>query len=411
MPLLIFLVVFIVYFGVGTKWSFEPLWALDYFNNLAESLLQGRFNISEPGSTYDLVLFQGNWYLPWGVLAGLLLIPFQLVKGGYVPTIYLNVLISSLDVVLFYLIVKHFRRSYFPELDNVVIWMAMVLFAFGTTHFYVGTLGSSWHTDQMISSFFGTAGIYMILHNKRRFRDYLLASICFSISLIGKGTIIMLGFLPALLYFWDMYRGRITFRLDQLALLGMPIVLFSTLFLMHNYLRFGESLEYGYSYIKEAPYLAQRREEFGAFSLKHVSYNVYYMLIEAPKFSWNGGIKMDINLKGNSIFLLTPSLFFIFLAHPFRKFRNKEFRVVISALWITMLVTILPSLMVYSTGWMQFGYRYSLDITAILVILSVVGSQSTFLERDTRSRNVSMLYGLGTIVAVYMHYLGITALQ
>src|SRR3989344_32687 len=211
-PLLIFFTVFIVYFGLGTKWSFEPLWALDYFNNLAESLLQGRLNISDPGSTYDLVLFQGGWYLPWGALVGLLFIPLQLVKGSYVPSIYLNVLISSLDVVLFYLILKRFSRSFFPELNKIAIWLATALFAFGTTHFYVGTLGSSWHTDQMISSFFGTAGIYMVLHDKRRFKDYLLASICFSISLVGKGTIIILGVLPALLYFWDIYQGNIKFR-------------------------------------------------------------------------------------------------------------------------------------------------------------------------------------------------------
>ena len=400
-PLLIFFTVFIVYFGLGTKWSFEPLWALDYFNNLAESLLQGRLNISDPGSTYDLVLFQGGWYLPWGALAGLLFIPLQLVKGSYVPSIYLNVLISSLDVVLFYLILKRFSRSFFPELNKTVIWLATVLFAFGTTHFYVGTLGSSWHLDQMVASFFGTAGIYMVLHDKRRFKDYLLASICFSISLVGKGTIIILGVLPALLYFWDIYQGHLKFNLGRLVLLIMPVVLFAVLFLFHNYLRFGDPLEYGYSYIKEAPYLEQRREEFGAFSLKHVYYNAYYMLIEAPRFSWNEGIKMDINLKGNSILLLTPSLFFMFLAHPFRKFKNKEFRVVLSALWITMLFTILPSLMVYSTGWMQFGYRYSLDITAILVILSIIGTNGKF----------NYWYMLGILAAIYMHYLGITVLQ
>ena len=57
LPILVFITVFVVYLGMGTKWTFEPFWALDYFNNQAEALISGKLNIFEPGSTYDLIFF------------------------------------------------------------------------------------------------------------------------------------------------------------------------------------------------------------------------------------------------------------------------------------------------------------------------------------------------------------------
>lgn len=54
------------------------------------------------------------------------------------------------------------------------IYLLLALFAFGTTHFYVGTLSSVWHTDQMVTTFFSTLGLYVIFKKKRKLKDYFI---------------------------------------------------------------------------------------------------------------------------------------------------------------------------------------------------------------------------------------------
>jgi glucan phosphoethanolaminetransferase (alkaline phosphatase superfamily) len=45
------------------------------------------------------------------------------------------------------------------------------------------------------------------------------------------------------------------------------------------------------------------------------------------------------------------------------------------ALWLTVLATALPSLLYQNSGFLQFGYRFSLDYLIFLVMLLAVGGR------------------------------------
>ena len=45
------------------------------------------------------------------------------------------------------------------------------------------------------------------------------------------------------------------------------------------------------------------------------------------------------------------------------------------ALWVTILTTALPSLLYHSSGYVQFGYRYSLDYLVFFVVLLAISSR------------------------------------
>lgn len=405
-PLLIFGVSFLVYFAVATNLTFHPKWALDYFNPLAQSLLKGHLDIMNPAATYDLVEFQGKWYAPWGILPAIFLTIPQIILNRFIPTIYLSVLFSSLDIVIMYLILRRIKKDFLPEFSTFAQLLVLVFFAFGTVHFYVGTLGSVWHVDQMVSNFLGTLGIYFIFKKNRTAIDYLLAVLSISLSILGRATIVMLISLPALLYFyqyklWSVTNLQKKFK-EIIIIFGLPLALFSFLFFLYNFFRFGNPLEYGYSYIKESAYLSAIRMTNGAFSVRNLPRNLWYMLFEIPSLTFDGKLKFLFNLNGNSIFFLSPPLLAVFLANPLiRKGKKLLADPYISSLWITAIIAILPSLLVYSTGWMQFSYRYSLDITAILVILSVFGIKG----------RLNVLYIIGIIFAIVMYLLGTFSLM
>lgn len=404
-----FLVIFIVYFAVATKFTFKPKWAIDYFNPLAKSLLDLRFDIQNPAMTYDLVNYNGRWYIPWGVLTSLFLIPFQLIKGRYVPILYLSLFFSSLNVVIVYLLLERIKKEFLPQISFFGKFIFLILFAFGTTHFYVGTLGSAWHVNQMVTAFLATLGIYVILKKNRKTTDYLMASFIFSVALLGRFTIAMLLVLPIFLYLWDNFltkklnlHGKIIFWRNFLIIFGLPLLFFVLLSFSYNYLRFGNPLEYGYSYIHESAYLAQLREKNGFSSFKNLINNSWYMLFEIPSIGLSDKFHLNFNLKGNSIFFLTPPFLAAFLASPIKRIKKKiSLDPYVFSLWLAAIITIIPSLLHYSTGWMQFGYRYTLDITVLLLLLSIFGIKG----------KINLLYVMGVAFSICVYFWGIVSLM
>lgn len=392
-PFLIFLITFMIYFAVGTNFSFRPKWALDYFNLLASSILKLQLDIQNLGSTYDLSYYKGNWYVPWGVLTSIFLIPLQLIKGRFVPIFYLSVFFSSLNVVLIYLLLKRIRKEFLPKMSQFALFTFLILFAFGTTHFYVGTLGSSWHVNQMTTSFLGTLGIFIIFKKERGIRDYLFSSIILSAALLGRFTIVALLVLPIFLYLSENFKRNLRFLKTFFMIFVGPFCFFLFLALLYNYLRFNNPLEFGYSYIREASNLAQIREENGLSSLKNLPKNAWLMIFEIPGISFSNKFQFNFNLNGNSIFFLTPPFLAIFLSKPINRY--------VLGLWVAVIFTIVPSLMHYSSGWIQFGYRYSLDITVLLLLLSIFGVKG----------KVNLLYILGVIFSVTLYFWGITSLM
>lgn len=406
----IFLIVFLVYFAVATQYTFKPKWALDYFNSLAQSLIQLRLDLPNPYDTYDLILYQDKWYAPWGVLSAIFLIPIQLIKQRFIPAIYLSLFFASLNVVVVYLLLQRVKKEFLPFLTHRSIFWLLILFAFGTTNFYVGTLGSVWHVDQMVTSFFGVLGTYIIFKKKRTMLGYFLSTLSFSVALIGRPTIVFFVILPGFLYIWEHFivskdpgQKKLQAFFRAIIIFGLPLGFFSTLFFLYNYLRFDAIFEYGYRYIHESSYLAAIRETKGAISISHIPNNLWYMLFEAPRLSFlNGKFSLDINENGNSIFILTLPLLTAFLAIPISKIK-KKFTVnpYLFSLWLTAIVVMLPSLMIYSTGWVQFGYRYSLDITVLLFLLSIFGVKG----------RLHPFYILGIIFSVFLYVFGIHALM
>lgn len=396
------IICFLVYFWVATQGTFQPKWSLDYFNPMAASLVQGRLDLPNTPQTYDLAFFQGKWYAPWGILPAIFLIPAHILKGRYIPPVYLALFFGSLNVSFFYLLLERVKRDFFPSMRLWEVLSVTVLFAFGTINFYLSTLGSVWQVDQVVSASLGTLGLLVVFHKKRTPITYILSSFAFALTLLGRATIILTIFVPLTLFILDEFPNLLRIVRQGMFYFGLPCLLFVVLFFAYNYLRFGNIFEYGYSYIVEAPYLSEIRETRGIMSFANLRNNLWYFLFEVPKLTFSTRPELQFNLLGNSIFFLTPPLLAVLMASPWYRLKKKwRFDPYIFSLWVGALITIFPSLMIYSTGWVQFGYRYSLDITHMLLLLSVFGLKG----------RLNILYIGGAAFALWMYWMGIHALM
>ena len=134
----------------------------------------------------------------------------------------------------------------------------------------------------------------------------------------------------------------------QGVIIPLPSLLFSFLY---NAVRFGSPLESGYG-LASLPGFLETQRQVGLFSVAHLGMNLDYLLWHLPKLIPDLPFFRPDGL-GMSIFLTSPGLLLALFA-PWRDRRT----------WLlaaAFLFTLVPSLLYYGGGWLQYGYRYALD--------------------------------------------------
>lgn len=118
---------------------------------LAYSFLHGKLSLIEvPKSIYDLIFFRGHWYIPGAMAPALLLVPFVALGGLGVSDIFFGVVVGAINVALLY---DLFGRLGLEENPSSQKWLT-VLFAAGTVHWWVTSLGSVWFNAQVVAVLF-----------------------------------------------------------------------------------------------------------------------------------------------------------------------------------------------------------------------------------------------------------------
>jgi hypothetical protein len=149
----------------------------------------------------------------------------------------------------------------------------------------------------------------------------------------------------------------------RLAFGFAPAVVF---YLLYNAIRFGSPLESGYGLASLPPFLEVQRRQ-GLFSLTHLGMNLDYLLWHLPRFIPEFPFFRPDGL-GMSILLTSPGLL-LALRAPWRDRRT----------WLlagAFVFTLIPSLLYYGGGWLQFGYRYALDAIPFAIALCAMAVAS-----------------------------------
>jgi hypothetical protein len=124
-------------------------------------------------------------------------------------------------------------------------------------------------------------------------------------------------------------------------------------------------------------------DQFGLFHPAYLARNLEAAFLKLPRVSLSP-LRLDYDPHGLTLLLTLPIL--VLLLMP------RERRRLMLPLWLTVAVTALPGLFYQNTGYMQFGFRFSLDYTPYLLLLFAISGWSL------RDRLVQGLVGLGVLV-------------
>ena len=91
-----------------------------------------------------------------------MMMPFVAVFGYGTNDVILTVLFASMNLVLFLLVLQRFRDAgYIKRSDRELMWFVL-LFGFGTAHFWCSVLGQVWFTALIMGVSFNLLFIYFV---------------------------------------------------------------------------------------------------------------------------------------------------------------------------------------------------------------------------------------------------------
>lgn len=322
---------------------------------LASEIL--KWNIELPRDNLpklDIANYYNNYYVYFGPLASILLIPFVFVFGPTFPQVSVGIFSLTSSFILIYFISRHFK---FEKLDSLYL---SLFFTYSTVLFASSVVNiTAWQVEALGVPMMLTS---LLLYFKKK--NAFLIGIFIGLSLLTR--LPLLG--VTAFFFFEMLQHR--FTLKQFIMLLIPVVLCLSLFGFYNQRRFHSYLETGYAHNiskEELPIGANR--EYGEISLHHVPANLYSFLIMSPtplKEKDTKGFVLEFpylraDAWGVAIWFTSPLFLYVIL-------HFKKGKYSLSA-GLTAFILAIPVFTWYSVGFAQFGYRYALDFLPFLFLL------------------------------------------
>jgi 4-amino-4-deoxy-L-arabinose transferase-like glycosyltransferase len=329
----------------------------------AESLMHGNLTLPPMSDHGDMIFYQGQYYLPYPPFPSLLLLPFVAIFGEHhVNTVLIALLMTCLNLYLMYRIFAKLQIR-----QNYIAWLIGGFFL-GTGYWYALFTSHHVYAFAHITSCMCQLLVLNELLGKRRW--WLVGAFIGCSFLTRQFTIFYI--ILALGFMWYLHKKNIEKirTKDVLSLLG-SFNLFILIYLIYNYLRFGNPLDTGYAHIIFITVLKERVDQYGVFSPRYFLFNLYSFLFKGFNIEFQGpgllNIK-DMDLWGTSLLSASP-----FVIASLKAEWPKTLKVFS---WITIGCILLGTLFYHNNGFHQVNtMRFSLDFLPLLFVLTALGAK------------------------------------
>jgi hypothetical protein len=252
------------------------------------------------------------------------------------------------------------RRS---EVDD--LWL-IAMFGVGSVYYFCAVVGEVWFTAQIIAVTLSIVYVWASIEARRP----VLAGICVA---LGFATRPPWAVLP--LFLFEAVRavgGREALRdpkarralVVSLIRFASPIAVGGLALAAYNYARFENPFEFGHKYMPVQ--WQDRMFRFGLFNYHFLSRNLAAALVLLPRIMTHYPY-VKVSQHGMSLLVTSPNLAYTVLP--------QEKSPLTKALWFTILATALPDLLYQNSGYVQWGFRFSLDFMIYFMVLLAVGNR------------------------------------
>jgi hypothetical protein len=305
-------------------------------------------------------------YVSFPPFPAVLMAPFVAIWGLAFNDVLFNALWAGLNPMLLFLLLRHLRVSGVSRRTPVEDLWLTALFGVGSVYYFCSVVGQVWFTAQIVAVTLSIAFVWASIGGRRPMLAGLFVALGFATR--PPWLVVPLFFAEVIRANggWGALRTREARRALARATLrfSLPVAVVGVILAVLNVARFGDPFEFGHKFL--AVQWQERMFRFGLFNYHFLSRNLAAALILLPRVIAHAPY-VKISQHGMSMLLTTPNLAYTALPQAPSPLRR--------ALWITILTTALPSLLYHSSGYVQVGYRYSLDYLVFFIVLLAISSR------------------------------------
>ena len=229
-----------------------------------------------------------------------------------------------------------------------------LLLALGTNFWWATNTGSVWAFAHVSAVFFLMAAL---VETTGKNRPWLIGLLVGLAGLSRLPTFLSFPFFAYTIARGEKERGKL---ICCLGIFGFALAAMGGLYLLYTYGQYG-TLNLGY---EKGQFVNEPWFSKGLFSIgyipRHLNAILFYVPVSTEKFPF-----FKPSFMGMGLFFTTPALLYMFRA-------SLKERLSLAAL-VALLLTSIPIVTYGATGWLQFGYRFSLDLLPFMAILVASG--------------------------------------
>ncbi|HVU49492.1 MAG TPA: hypothetical protein VHL80_02335 [Polyangia bacterium] len=306
-------------------------------------------------------------YVSFPPFPAVLMAPFVAIWRLRFNDVLFTALWAGLNPALLFLLLRDLRRRGLSRRDvGDDLWLT-ALFGVGSVYYFCSVVGQVWFSAHVVAVTLSIGYAWASLDAARP----ALAGLCL---VLGYATRPSLGFAFPLFILeavrvsggWGALRSGEGWRAltPRLVRLGVPVAVIGAVLLWHNQARFGDPFEFGHRYLNVQ--WQERISRFGLFNYHFLSRNLAAALVLLPRIMARAPF-VKISQHGMSLLVTSPNLAYTVMPQE----RSHLTR----PLWLTIAAVAIPSLLYQNSGYVQFGYRFSLDYMVYFVVLLAIGNR------------------------------------
>jgi hypothetical protein len=308
-------------------------------------------------------------YMSFPAFPALLMLPGAALAGRGANDVIPTLLIAALILPLALAVLRRLTRAGLSRrsLGDDLWWVATL--ALGSVVLFSAVQGKVWYTAHIVGVVLALLYAWASIEATHPVVAGLALGAA-SLTRTAMAFLVILFVCEA----WRIHGGRDAWRRDRRAVLramcrpllrfAAPVAAFAIAGMAYNVIRFGAPTEFGHSYLEVRQQV--QIEQYGLASYHYLARNLAVAFTLLPELIARPPY-LQISGHGLALWVTTPVL--LLLLWP--RERNPLHR----TLWLCVIAVALPSLLYQNSGWVQFGYRFSLDYLVLLVMLLAIGGR------------------------------------
>ncbi|MBN1654760.1 MAG: hypothetical protein JXA30_13395 [Deltaproteobacteria bacterium] len=352
--------------------------------SLAQSYLNGQLSVvdNRPLGTNDWARYQGRWYVSFPPFPAIVILPAVALFGPQIWDRLFWAIFAGLGPAFLYLVLRYLRESARSERKLSDDLLLTFLFAFGTVYFFSSVQGTTWYAAHIVCCALLPLFVLWSFNARRP----LLAGTALAFSFLTRPNTVLV----ALFFLVEAVNGSTRERLGQcdgdqppttglrawisgvdyarvlrrVTVFSLPIIAAVAVMLWMNNSRFDDPLVFGHEYLEIK--WRYRIDKWSLFNYHYLSKNLAILLAALPWLS-NDPPFIKISQHGLALWFTTPHLLLILWP--------KRVTPTMVGLYLSAALVALVDLCYQNSGWIQFGYRFSLDYMVLLFALLALGQR------------------------------------